>query len=467
MPAEPMTSISLQQEQVKLAKSADASQANPVKEGNDMHAKEYHIKPKKVALMKLIAQEILSSFVDDDADGFDQKDNSAILQDIQKKRSKREAARKKAKRKANAERKQKQVHLLHLHSDSSHQLVTDREIHYSSVILEYETKIQDDQELDDDSFAGLDIEELTTTPSYKSSSSSSNKAPFSDSGSTESMSKGSTMSVEEIRNLVMANIPQTVRDQIPSEAWGEIFQGPTAGSEESSQSVASKSKKTQENAPIDAVLSTTADDLSVMSDVTGFITTFPGGKKVESRLSMSFRDIKYPDQSASEVTDETSTGTEISSIVNHRRSYDAIAVPSSRPDQGAPKTVQFGMVTLRCYERILSDNPAVQNGPAIGIGWRYKRGGIFDVEEFELGRTRMRVAEELILPREVREKMLKEAGIPQKDIADMVRDILKSKNQRKQTINNLHTDGVEEAAESARKRFGRLLRFGRQSDMYE
>jgi hypothetical protein len=61
--------------------------------------------------------------------------------------------------------------------------------------------------------------------------------------------------------------------------------------------------------------------------------------------------------------------------------------------------------------------------------------------------------------------MLRDAGIPQKEIAEMVRVIIKSKNQRKQTINNLHAQGVEGAVENARKRFGRLMTFGRQSDI--
>jgi hypothetical protein len=75
---------------------------------------------------------------------------------------------------------------------------------------------------------------------------------------------------------------------------------------------------------------------------------------------------------------------------------------------------------------------------------------MFEVATFEQGRTCNRYAQELILTREDREKMLRDAGIPQKDIVDMVRVILKSKNQRRQTINNLHARGVEEAVECAR-----------------
>jgi hypothetical protein len=270
----------------------------------------------------------------------------------------------------------------------------------------------------------------------------------------------------------MANIPQAVRDQIPPEAWGEIFRGSTAGSKDSSnRSTDTKSRKMQQSTPIDAVVNTSLDDVSVISDVSGFVTAFPDGRKVESCLvmshsdNMSHSDMKHPGRSSSEVIDETSTGTGMSPFVDHRSIYDAVAVSASCPVPGAPKAVQFGTVTIRYYERILSDNPAVQSGPAIGIGWRFKKGGSFDVEIFEQGRTGTRAAQELILPRAIREKMLRDAGIPQKEIAEMVRVIIKSKNQRKQTINNLHAQGVEGAVENARKRFGRLMTFGRQSDI--
>jgi hypothetical protein len=467
-----MNSISSQQ--VNLGASFNATSSYPVK-GEDGSTNDSHYMTKKEALIELIAQEMVASLMGDEALAVEEDDYDDILEEFQAKLAKGQAKRKKKKRRAAAKRKPKQEAVRRQQatesssrlSDSHYQPVTEGQLLSSSVIQKYETKIRDYQDFDDNSFAGLDIEELTTS-SHKSSSSTcnSNKTPYTDSGSTEPMSMVSTMSVEEIRNFVMANIPEAVRDQIPPEAWGEIFRGSSTGSKESSKrSAVSKPRTRQEDAPIDSVVHTSIDDVSVMSDVTGFITAFPDGRKVESRLSMSRIDIKSPDPSASEVTDETSTGTELSSLVDRSSNYDAVAVSASLPNPGAPKSVQFSTVTLRYYERILSDNPAVQSGPAIGIGWRYKRGGMFDIATFEQGRTCTRTVEELILTREDREKMLRDAGIPQKDIVDMVRVILKSKNQRKQTISNLHTRGVEEAVESARKRVGRLLSFGRQSDI--
>jgi hypothetical protein len=83
------------------------------------------------------------------------------------------------------------------------------------------------------------------------------------------------------------------------------------------------------------------------------------------------------------------------------------------------------------------------------------------VDYWEKSRGPPRLSPELVLPRQVRERLLREAGVPQKDIADMVRATLKVKNQRKQTVNNLPTAGIEEAVEKTRRRFTKIISLGR------
>ena len=57
---------------------------------------------------------------------------------------------------------------------------------------------------------------------------------------------------------------------------------------------------------------------------------------------------------------------------------------------------------------------------------------------------------DLVLPpRHIREGMLKDLGHQEKDIAVAIRIILKIKNQRKVTVQNLGSQGMEEAVESA------------------
>ena len=112
--------------------------------------------------------------------------------------------------------------------------------------------------------------------------------------------------------------------------------------------------------------------------------------------------------------------------------------------------VSFSEVTVREYDRILSDNPACQNGPSIGIGWRYRNEYILHVDEHEHSRGRApRKTDELVLNRVVREHMLRDLGYSQKQMAMAVRINNHVKNQRKQTVHNLSAAKVEEIMESA------------------
>jgi hypothetical protein len=421
---------------------------------------------KKETLMAMISEELINSIIgNDDHCGIDDED--AILHEFQEKLAKREAARKKMKRKKKEQLKKKKREL----EQQQHAAATD--FRYAKVAGQHTSpELLCDYQIDlndDDSFAGGCLEDLVPPSSRRSTSlGSKGSHKASESVSTESCSSVSTsmesgsMSVEEIRRFVLSNIPKEVRDQIPPEAWGQIFQGPSEASKSSSKRSSESSKKNNESAPVEAVAHSD-DEASVISDVTGFANIFPDGKRVESK----FQTIDYENVPLSRrvsVDGSHCSYSERESIMDH--SSEGIPVTSQHQgDAPVVKKVAFGHVTLRYYERIISDNPAVQSGPAIGIGWRYKRGGHFDVDEFEQGRGLSRSSEELVLPRPVREKMLKDAGFTQKEIAEMVRVILKAKNHRKQTIHNLNAQGMEEAVENARDRVARLLSFGRKSEI--
>ena len=130
--------------------------------------------------------------------------------------------------------------------------------------------------------------------------------------------------------------------------------------------------------------------------------------------------------------------------------------------------VKFSYIHIRYYQRALEINPAVTNGPAIGIGWRYKRGGKMLVEDYEAQRGgHPRTSQELILPRPIREKILVEAGYDQKQIAEAIRIIRKAKDRRKVTAQNLGTsaEAMEETVEAAARRFKGLLSFGKRSGL--
>lgn len=125
------------------------------------------------------------------------------------------------------------------------------------------------------------------------------------------------------------------------------------------------------------------------------------------------------------------------------------------------RSVSFCEVQVRNYERILEVNPSVTSGPAVGIGWNYSPDDdeIFSLENFEEIRefARCSSTEQLALPRDKREYLLRAWGYTQREIAGSVRTILRSKNQRKQTIQNLHASSMEEFMENATRKMKHVL----------
>mmetsp|Transcript_15905 Transcript_15905/g.22427 ORF Transcript_15905/g.22427 Transcript_15905/m.22427 type:complete len:337 (-) Transcript_15905:87-1097(-) len=76
-----------------------------------------------------------------------------------------------------------------------------------------------------------------------------------------------------------------------------------------------------------------------------------------------------------------------------------------------PKSVRFHQITIREYERILGDNPAVSSGPPISLGWRYNQDNevSVDIDDYESAREQQdsrRNREELKLDESERAELL-------------------------------------------------------------
>ena len=138
---------------------------------------------------------------------------------------------------------------------------------------------------------------------------------------------------------------------------------------------------------------------------------------------------------------------------------------SSQGDKPPKKkrSVSFCEVKIRNYERVLDVNPSVTSGPAVGIGWSYsaEEDETYSVQNFEEVRefARCSSTNELAIPREKREHLLRSWGYTQREIAGSVRAILRSKNQRKQTVQNLHASSYEEFMEKATRKMKHVVLF--------
>lgn len=96
------------------------------------------------------------------------------------------------------------------------------------------------------------------------------------------------------------------------------------------------------------------------------------------------------------------------------------------------------------------------------ISWEYNPEEIvLSVDSYEKTRPPRRTHFEMVLPRDIRQSMLKkEWEVPQSQIAAAVRNNIKIKNQRRTTVNNLgKATKMEEMMENAGKKVMRGLLF--------
>ena len=210
------------------------------------------------------------------------------------------------------------------------------------------------------------------------------------------------------------------------------------------------------------------DDSSVVSDITEF-TTHPGAIDDTHDLERDLTpaEVEWDEEvcpgfeNPSSKALDCDTKSKSSSGSGATYMLDHTGTIRSSSEGGK---VTFSHVEVRYYERCLEINPSVTDGPAIGIGWKYKRGGSLHVDDWELQRGgNFRRSNDLILPRPLREKILKDAGYNQSQIAEAVRIIRKAKDRRKVTVQNLGggTEAMEETVEAASRKIKGLLSFGR------
>jgi hypothetical protein len=259
------------------------------------------------------------------------------------------------------------------------------------------------------------------------------------------------MPMDEIQKCVMENMPDEVKNKIPEESSGQIF---------------AKIGEDVTDEPFNGdIIAQEEDDATVFSEITEY-TRCPKvivhnseaapfapeeGKWDEELCPTINKGSSQTVQSHdSHDTSESCSRAAVSFITDAAGSIIATKVSG----------VKFDSVEVRYYERILDINPSVTSGAAIGIGWRYKQGGRLSVDDWELHRTGARHSSDLVLPRHVREGILKNLGYTQMDIAEATRIVLKAKNRRKTTVQNLGCQNLEEAVESASRRVKDILSFG-------
>lgn len=468
----------------------------------------------KVAFTKMIAQEevVTSSFLND-GDGETINNGSVegkLLNSFQAKlQESPKTSEKKSRRSKRVSSSKKKEKKIMMNPDAL------ADLYYSQMGGGIQVNYVEEVDFTDcSSFAGLELDEyveecqrLGNDISHASCSSRSGSSIYTGTSSVSFRSGGSKSAetdnggrlfLDEIKRGVMEQIHESVRNQIPEEAWDQIFDDEIlARARSGSQSGSGASPLegmhvlAKEGAGLvneDLAINEEDDDTSVRSDISGLTVIFPSTGPIT--LSLDDTDTTEDTGISSEDEDEPlhiaapsrkaftpvkaprgehkvdrATNTKTQRPIPSSQHYNDdlnVGTQCSRAtcSTSSRSTVQFNEVHVRAYERILSDNPACQSGPSIGIGWRYKRAGILSVDDWESKRGDPRRPSELVMPRHVRENMLIGLGYDKKAMAEQTRKSLKIKAQRRTTINNLSAQGVEEAVEKARRKVKSILLFG-------
>jgi len=91
------------------------------------------------------------------------------------------------------------------------------------------------------------------------------------------------------------------------------------------------------------------------------------------------------------------------------------------------------------------------------IGWTHLDSRVLQVNHFEKSRPYRKPQLELVLTREEREALLEEWGVRANEIVAGTRALVKAKNQRRQTIQNLSKAPMEESIETATRKLKEML----------
>jgi hypothetical protein len=202
----------------------------------------------------------------------------------------------------------------------------------------------------------------------------------------------------------------------------------------------------------DASETSVNDDESVLSDISD-------PDDVKRALYLQAQRLLHPPSADACARRGSMVGSVVGNGVASSRN-SCMSKSSRRSRRSKPRSVSFSNVHVRQYERILDDNPACRFGISIAIGWGYNEEKVESVDEWEGSRSRRRVRSksELILSRTKREKIVRSLGYVDNDIAAAMREINRVKCHRRQTVNNLKLQHLEETVESAKLRIKSALR---------
>lgn len=122
------------------------------------------------------------------------------------------------------------------------------------------------------------------------------------------------------------------------------------------------------------------------------------------------------------------------------------------------RSVSLASIHIREHERIAGDNPCVSSGVPLSIGWGSIQHDPIPIDAYETAKGPPRDKIEMMVPASVRRSLLRdEFKVPIADINAAMKSVNITKRNRAHTVASEHLEGWQEVAQSAKRKFKRLV----------
>jgi hypothetical protein len=137
----------------------------------------------------------------------------------------------------------------------------------------------------------------------------------------------------------------------------------------------------------------------------------------------------------------------------------SLGTASAPPTTNMHRNVSFSHVNIREHERIAGDNPCVTSGVPLSIGWGSIQHPAINLDHYEKSKGPSRDKIEMMVPAAVRKQMLRdEFGVSLKEMNEAIKTVNITKRNRRHTVASEHMEGWGEVMQSAKRKFGRLVK---------
>jgi hypothetical protein len=123
-------------------------------------------------------------------------------------------------------------------------------------------------------------------------------------------------------------------------------------------------------------------------------------------------------------------------------------------------TVKYSNITIREYPYDIGDNPSSSSSPSLSIQWKHQFEQTMSVDKYEESVPIRRKGRQMLIPAQIRFKMLRNEGYTFQQIRNESRAVNRIREQRRRTVAQLELTNIHEISEKIKRKTLNLLSFG-------